>query len=65
MATNPKYELWNYPVDNVMVYGVWNTDMQAKQYVAEWGDVVAPDKATVELKVIELNSNQNGNNGDK
>lgn len=37
------------------VYGVFNMDMIAKQHVAEWDGVIAPDEETAIKKAIELN----------
>lgn len=52
-----KYDWWENQKYNE--YGVWNNDMKAKQYIADWEGIYAPSKEEAIKKAKELNKKLN------
>jgi hypothetical protein len=49
-----KFDYWSNEKYNE--FGVWNNEMSAKQFIAEWESIYAPSKEEAINKAKELNS---------
>jgi hypothetical protein len=49
-----KFDYWSD--ENYEIFGVWNNDMKAHQYIAEWNGTIAPNKEEAIRKAKELNN---------
>jgi len=50
-----KFDYWSDEPNNE--YGVWNNDMKSKQYMENWGGIIAPSKQDAIDNARRLNKN--------